>query len=1552
MSWHVTDGVGNVCADGHTYYKDSKLEEVGKITPNTNTPWIGGGLEFSVAEGIRNDPRVDKDNMSQEKIDSIYEATVGLPDGTNYGAVCTLTATAQGIYHLNYTLIDVVRVKEKDENGNEVEKVYVDPNTGKPTYVTSKGSIPVYVISNADQTFLATLFQLNANNGGTMVKLLSEKISRTNLDKWYMPAKDSSISDDKGVAAEGRLYRGRTFLAFDKAHDYGKAGTYRGLMDTDLGTVDFTDLTAQNFSEAGTFNSPKLFRTDESVAIVAHGSATNSAGGVTIPLERSFTRIGFGDLVYAGSTGIAKLENTHKFVIGRPSDVTEESQMTKWVTNNVDAAGILDFNSPNIDEITFSNLDLSAASGIRLRDSVSVDVDGNGRVQHLTALTINSVTMPSCEFFCGTAGFDDDSQVKLIDRITVNLSEITTLKFHNFPNTSAITVTDSGNAKKAESLLEIKNVGNNSNYTDLVVTGPKFVSIVIDDTFLSGINLQNMDATVRNVTLTDSWTSSSKKTGITVSGAALSKVLMDNMNTQTVTIVNGETDVTVKSSVELKNSIITGSLKVKGSVNAPSLAGFDSVKIQDSTVDGGVEVSQSGHTTALTVSNISASTNATKKTVGVKISGTTSLTSCIIQDMANMELVFDNNSGKVGASTGGIGIYGCGTSNTPFTMTGDCYFGTMVLGDNGVSPSYPQVTDSGGFKLPKNVSKIELKGVSAGAGTIALDEGSNCTELVIGNSANVNSIGTLIGTLDLTEGSTTLKKLNVYGSSQKNLVGTIDAKGMEALESVIVVNEKPNAQVNNGCFAVGTLMLDNSTIPAAVFRNAIRMVGNSLDGASVSASVFSAQNCKILSDTGKLELSGGESKEIEVTSLVTSVKEEQALFFRELLMTTEETGNLTTAENAALKSLHSLYCKDKIQRNSNIAGGAISDTCKVGTTCFETVVDGMTLHNHRGLGIVILDPSSTSEKKVIKQINYSEAETVIGYAPTSKNLVKVTSTDENGNSVEKDFGIYQYTPLCRVTHLSAGINSAHKDGDHNDGCVLKIEYLTGNMVDGYTVASTEYLVTKAVTTTGNSYTACTYQSDIQDEHLKGYVNPTNNNKVYTPKDLGTPYVLRDSYIGDSANNGLALEYLEKNRYFSPSSQLSGSDESNMLVIQKTSVTKTSEQTSKVWSSAAADDRCENIDMRDSRIGTIVDDKFTLYDDATLVLALEKVKVFNADNCNLLKATVSTSCQDLTRLSMAYNRFGAISGGRAKGSIMIGANEWKTRSYSNMLTMQYQDCNYSSDDEGNSEIYYTTTTTTPNNKSIPRYLLGLNGGNGSRSGYASRVTKEDGRYKTDIDVTGVVTKVYDMNASGAPINYATWGGYDPATGKLNMPNLDGPNGYLNLYGNGIFFNLYGTGSSEQFSHAYLKCGYTDGIATPFLGHAAHYKDCSGFFSWMAQPSTYYGDYWTMVTEYSGDTIRFRYETDRPYTIGANKEWGNRQLGSDLFNIVKGKTVYFTSNSQSTAAWWHGGGEQIFPFGEDVILTGMFTNNYSGTDVQGGNLDWVWSASHGTYTRTYK
>ena len=287
----------------------------------------------------------------------------------------------------------------------------------------------------------------------------------------------------------------------------------------------------------------------------------------------------------------------------------------------------------------------------------------------------------------------------------------------------------------------------------------------------------------------------------------------------------------------------------------------------------------------------------------------------------------------------------------------------------------------------------------------------------------------------------------------------------------------------------------------------------------------------------------------------------------------------------------------------------------------------------------------------------------------------------------------------------------------------------------------------------------------------------------------------------------------------------------------------------------------------------------------------------------------------------------------------------------MLTMQYQDCNYSSNDEGTSEIYYTTTTT-PNNKSIPRYLLGLNGGNGSRSGYASRVTKEDGRYKTDIDVTGVVTKVYDMNASGAPINYATWGGYDPATGKLNMPNLDGPNGYLNLYGNGIFFNLYGTGSSEKFSHAYLKCGYTDGIATPFLGHAAHYKDCSGFFSWMAQPSTYYGDYWTMVTEYSGDTIRFRYETDRPYTIGANKEWGNRQLGSDLFNIVKGKTVYFTSNSQSTSAWWHGGGEQIFPFGEDVILTGMFTNNYNGTDVQGGNLDWVWSASHGTYTRTYK
>ena len=302
--------------------------------------------------------------------------------------------------------------------------------------------------------------------------------------------------------------------------------------------------------------------------------------------------------------------------------------------------------------------------------------------------------------------------------------------------------------------------------------------------------------------------------------------------------------------------------------------------------------------------------------------------------------------------------------------------------------------------------------------------------------------------------------------------------------------------------------------------------------------------------------------------------------------------------------------------------------------------------------------------------------------------------------------------------------------------------------------------------------------------------------------------------------------------------------------------------------------------------------------------------------------------------MEYNRFGAISNGAAKGSIAIGTKVWMTQSYFDMLRAETEL------DEVTSASY------TPNNKNIPKYILGLDNG---KQGYANPVKTYSDYVGTSVDVTGVVTSCFKLDASKAPVNYATWGGYDGKTGKLNMPNLDGKDGKVYLYGNGIFISLGATHNDGDFSHAYIKCGYADVSAN--LGKLAHYKDCSSGLSWFAKPSLYYGDYWIMTPTYSGDVIKFKYESPKHFNLGPDAEWNSMNLDSNAFNNVEGQTVYFTANGDETVFWTHRGGEQIFPFGESLEMTNMFVNNVYGTNVNGGNLDWSWTYN-GRYYRSFK
>ena len=532
--------------------------------------------------------------------------------------------------------------------------------------------------------------------------------------------------------------------------------------------------------------------------------------------------------------------------------------------------------------------------------------------------------------------------------------------------------------------------------------------------------------------------------------------------------------------------------------------------------------------------------------------------------------------------------------------------------------------------------------------------------------------------------------------------------------------------------------------------------------------------------------------------------------------------------------------------------------------------------------------------------------------------------------------------------------------------MLKVEYLTGYL-GHYNPTSTEYLVTKAVGLNGVAYNACEYVSDIKSEHIKGFKKLPDNDVIYTPSELGSCCVMRNTYIGNieltgttsspgmpwfqvtgTNENSMKQKFLVDNKYISADTALADTVQKDEFKTNTTTITATTSQSHSIPSSAVAADRCENIDISNSRIGKLNDAKeFEGYGNASLILSLENVKSFNASNCNLLTATIDVGCQALSTLKMEYNRFGAISNGAAKGRIVIGTNVWRTQSYFDMLAPEYDtyatyDPDYDSGEGSSSSAStpFMTTSDDPDIDSIPDYILGLDNG---RQGYAQPVVAKFGditTISTSVDATGVVTSCYKLDSSKAPVNYATWGGYDGATGRLNMPKLDGKDGKVYLYGNGIFISLGGTHSKEKFSHAYIKCGYSN--ISAYLGKLAHYKDCSSGLSWFAKPSKYYGDYWTMESEYSdnGNVIKFKYNYPHNFNMGPNEEWASMDLGSDAFNNVAGKTVYFAANGQDTACWSHRGGEQIFPFGENDLMINKFVNNIYGTDVNGGNLDWSW------------
>ena len=342
MAWFIEDGNANWTASSTdslttTWYQpmeDGKPKVEFTPAEGEARPWLGGGIEFT-CEGLnRVDPRIDSET-NLDVINSMCVVTKADPVKAmnqqvqdNFGSICTIHAKEQGIYKLNYILIDMLTKVVEDPDTKEKIEVPIIVN-GKPAYTTSKGSIPVYVISKTDQTLLASLFHLQnqalndntvkLNTSEIVVAKIREKVSKTNIDKWYLPERNPIIDN---------LYRGVSYMAFDEPHVYqtpnGQSLRYSGLKDLTIsnhvdenGTawLDFSKLmTAQKFNDVKSgYNSINEYSIgditieDASATDVTSAFNVDSNGLITTeaPVEDvMFQKKTFADFKLLGPTGI------------------------------------------------------------------------------------------------------------------------------------------------------------------------------------------------------------------------------------------------------------------------------------------------------------------------------------------------------------------------------------------------------------------------------------------------------------------------------------------------------------------------------------------------------------------------------------------------------------------------------------------------------------------------------------------------------------------------------------------------------------------------------------------------------------------------------------------------------------------------------------------------------------------------------------------------------------------------------------------------------------------------------------------------------------------------------------------------------------------------------------------------------------------------------------------------------------------------------------------------------------------------------------------------
>lgn len=1214
IKWYVADGYGQVCYDGTNYYADM----AGNATAS-DRKWTGGISFATSGKNIgteKNDPRYTDDLSDVEKEELLSEK--GL-----LGSVCILKAEKQGIFTLNYTLIKILKNSETGEA--------ILDNDGNPCYITTVGSIPVYVISRANQTMLAALSSISQLK--VPAYLCDKYISKTNLDKWFMPARDNGITDSKtNLQANAAIWRGKTFIAFDETHEYGgKAKTYYGLSDTDFGsgtdnTLDFSGLSASDFNSAFGYASSIFIAEEESSTVTVNGSQTaskvdynNNLSDVLAvsALNRSFQKINFENLVLAGDSGIAILKATHNFFVGK--NKSADVQQGEWVKNNstyVEGKGnVLDFSGNNIESITFTNLDFENTDGILLRESTEL-ASGN---------YLKSFAMIDCDFLNGQ--FYDgnyawgDKNTKLVQNISFESVGINKIKMSNFTNATRIAFSGTVGAPSGEgsdfanSYLILENMKNSgekdpvvfdtSNASDL-----HFNKMEINNSNLTEVDFERCISSVREMEI-DKVNAGNK---LSIRGQSLQKLSVTggttlNAQKEKAVFATGAFNASlgVKPSLTIDNVTIS-SMEItatgNGSNDAPS--GFNQISVKNSNTTD-IEIMGVGsysNTENVDIANINSNGN-----VKITLSAINSLKNLNITTIPRLStLTLSNVKSK---ETANVRIYNAGYNDNGFTIEGK---GTVVkMLEIGRTKDGTQ-SKLASINNPIETPLLELNGVSAS--NLSL-EGSTIGKIVVGDSNINNAYANYIGTLDLAK---ITNNVNLYLNGTKNgdnRIGTINATS-KTVDAIQVTNEK-----GNGSLTVNNFNLDGATIHENSLRAAIKAVGGD------NSDQLTAKRSKVIASSNTIKFSGTGTSTVTIPG-------------KEVVTTTETSvarlSELIGYNEADAKKQHSIKCYDYFKQESVPSIKLDANICT--TECKNFEDGGLKLHYHAPTGEIYI--METHEKDQDIQVGTTKDLS----AKELTEYYKIVGTEEvikNAKDNNNDQILFKYKYSSGVTiehigeHIGNGPNKSHNKDRIMDGCVIKVTTRDGKThyfqpfsldVNNTSKVSGEIVLDKPHG--ANSYAHPTTFYEYEGVTGEDFLTNAKGSNEPIKDENDNPWYIRTSYLGPyntAEEKARVGQILTENNYL----QKDGSNEvlvENVIELIKKTETKTHiEGGGTITVANKGDDRCQNIYLSEMQVYSSFENasaERNQYNNVKIEVALDKLKKLDVANCKLSSLVVQST----------------------------------------------------------------------------------------------------------------------------------------------------------------------------------------------------------------------------------------------------------------------------------------------------------------------------------------